>query len=170
MSWKRPDVIERMSRLLQDLPTDIRGYSLDAGTGSGVFTQILQHLLGEAEFLQMDRHSFQPVVDLNYLGDLAALPHRPQSLSLIVIAQVLHYLPPQRRRTTLSTLANLLIAGGWLVIIEYERDRSSSWLPYPYPEVKARSDLGPLSNMTTEQIYHDKDPRRPKYALYLRKN
>jgi len=164
MSWKRPAVEQRMAVFLEDLPSTISGNILDMGTGDGVFTRLLKTRYPNNFLLQMDIQHYRRQGNEFYQGAIQAPPHRLQSLSLIVCAQVLHYLGPTQQKQAISALLSVLEPQGRLVIIEYINQTSRPWLPFPLL-VDDLEDMG--FSPFIRRIIYDQDKWRPKYAAYL---
>ena len=55
----------------------------------------------------------------------------PMSLDGVLCANVLHFVPDPK--PVLVELANRLVPGGRVVLIEYDRDQGSRWVPHPIP-------------------------------------
>ncbi len=121
---------------------------LDAGAGRGAFTLAAADLLGPgATLIALDRDA--SALEANARSIAAAFPgtdHRvvvgdlrdrievpDGSLDGIVAANVLHFLEPDRRPPVVAALVRLLRAGGRFVLVEYETERPTPWLPYPLP-------------------------------------
>jgi len=116
---------------------------LDLGAGDGLFTRALARRLGEggtvlaidqeAQVLQSipasDGASIQTAVgDIRQLDQIVGLPN---VLDGVLCANVLHFVPDPE--AVLIELAARLVPGGRVVVIEYDRDRGSRWVPYPIP-------------------------------------
>jgi SAM-dependent methyltransferase len=122
----------------------------DLGAGSGTFTVALAQLVGEqgrviavdddpAAMAALRRLSEArasgraPIVavqgDIGRLADVPVLG--PDPWDGAVLANVLHSFPDPGR--VLTDVALRLVAGGSVVVIEYDRVAPSPWVPYPIP-------------------------------------
>ena len=119
----------------------------DLGCGDGGFTRALAELIGaNGRIYALDRdaraisalgrwakrHAPQlvPIVaDLSGPFELPGLGER--KLAGILIANALHYVP--ETDAVLARLAARLRLGGRVVIVEYEQEVATRWVPYPIP-------------------------------------
>jgi len=127
----------------------------DFGAGTGLFTRALAHLLGAgARVIAVDRdpHVFN---ELNALADHAPasgagiVPVRGDFLELAslsaleeirldgaLFANALHYAADVV--PVLSDVAYRLTNSGRIVVVEYDRNVASPWVPYPIPPDRLR--------------------------------
>lgn len=127
----------------------------DFGAGSGAFTLAIRDLTGPAvEISAVDRDrsalaSLQeamarqfPQTTLHLIeGDIRRLPELPL-LDGIVAANALHYVDRRQQPETLRRWTTRLKPSGRIVLVEYDTDQASSWLPYPI----SFRQLGPLAH------------------------
>jgi SAM-dependent methyltransferase len=124
----------------------------DLGAGEGTFTRALAQILGakaivyaverDQESLRMLRQLEQTAdptrariipVDADFTRELT-LP----ALDGILAANSLHFVPRDRQGSLLARLARDLEPGAQLLIVEYERERGSPWVPYPISRSRLR--------------------------------
>lgn len=119
----------------------------DLGCGDGGFTRALVELLGgDARIYALDRdaravaslarwgktHAPYLVPIVADLADPFELPGLgDQGLAGILIANALHYVGDMD--SVLARLAGRLRPGGHMVIVEYEQEDATRWVPYPVP-------------------------------------
>lgn len=118
------------------------GVWADLGSGDGAFTLALGELLGPtATVYAVDRDrsaldrlqrawaaSFPDVLVHTVQADLGQpLPLPP--LDGVVMANVLHFF--RDKAPLLRRVADLLIAGGQLLLVEYNVDEGNMWVPHP---------------------------------------
>jgi ubiquinone/menaquinone biosynthesis C-methylase UbiE len=119
----------------------------DLGCGDGGFTRALAELLGvDGRIYALDRdaraiaalgrwgkrHAPQlvPMVgDLTGPFELPGLDER--GLAGILIANALHYVADMD--SVLARLAERLRPGGRIVVVEYDQEDATRWVPYPVP-------------------------------------
>jgi trans-aconitate methyltransferase len=125
----------------------------DLGSGTGAFTLALAGLLGpEARIFSLDRdpralaeqeRAFRgrfPGADILFLtADLAAPPPLPP-LDGVVAANSLHYVEDLAR--VLPRILGMLAPGGRLLVVEYEMERPTPWVPWPLPYRRLRETAG----------------------------
>lgn len=119
------------------------GMWLDLGAGQGLFTGALaRRLRSGGTVIAIDRDASAlrsiPASDgatiQTRVGDirqLGQIPGVPDSLDGALCANVLHFVPDPE--TVLVELAERLVPGGRVVLIEYDREQGSRWVPYPIP-------------------------------------
>lgn len=116
----------------------------DFGAGSGAFTLAIRDLVGpEADIYAVDqdrsaleslrgamRRTF-PETYLHLLdGDIRRPPELPP-LDGIVAANSLHYVDRKQQAPTLQRWSRLLKPAGRIVLVEYDSNDPTYWLPYP---------------------------------------
>ncbi len=131
-------------RLIRDGVAGAGHRWLDLGAGRGAFTLALADVLGAAgQIVAVDRdrsaladlalamrHEFQSVSLRTLAADFAApLDLEPGSFDGIVAANSLHFV--WQPAPTLRSVARLLRPGGRLVVVEYDADTGTPYVPYP---------------------------------------
>ena len=126
------------------------GVWLDLGAGDGTLTRALARRLGPGgTVVAVDRVTppARPVEDgaaiRSVTGDvraLDALADVPDRLDGALCANVLHFV--EDAGAVLAALARRLVPGGRVVVVEYDRQRGSRWVPHPIP----RPALGDLAS------------------------
>lgn len=118
----------------------------DLGAGSGTFTRALAKLVGpegRVQAIEPNAASRRELVRMATLesrsesaptvassGDFTK-PLDLSSLSGIVMANALHFVPYAQQATVLGQLATYLAPSGRIVVVEYDRTRGNQWVPYP---------------------------------------
>jgi ubiquinone/menaquinone biosynthesis C-methylase UbiE len=129
-------------RLLRDGVPVAGGVWADFGSGDGAFTLALADLLGpSAQIYSIDRetHSLErqqismtlqfPDAKVTYLTADFTRPLDLPPLDGVVMANSLHF---QKDKTGVLTLArDYLKPGGRLLLVEYNADHGTMWVPYP---------------------------------------
>ena len=134
------------------------GVWADLGSGRGAFTLALAELLGPGGTiysLDLDPTALKdqsrlmeksfPQVQTHYLAadfrDRLDLP----PLDGLLMANSLHFI--RRKEAVLKRLLGHLKAGGRFVLVEYNTDRATPWVPYPvsYPSWEKLADQAGLS-------------------------
>ena len=128
----------------------------DLGAGTGLFTRALVALLGpDAEIVALDRdavalRTLRRHVDgvRTVQGDLTDLPASlgDETFDGAVLANALHFVPDAAE--VLAAVAPHLAPDGRVVVVEYDRQRASRWVPHPLPperlaEVAANAGFEP---------------------------
>lgn len=116
----------------------------DFGAGGGAFTLAIRDLAGpETDIYAIDqdrsvleslrnamRRMF-PETSLHLVdGDIRQPPELPP-LDGIVAANSLHYVDRKQQPRTLHLWSTLLKPGGRIVLVEYDSNNPTYWLPYP---------------------------------------
>lgn len=118
----------------------------DLGAGKGVFTRALAALVGPAgevyavdrdaralrqlEALTPDDEHVAPIRTI--VGDFTERVELPR-LDGVLLANALHYVPYDEQPRVLRDIARCLVAGGPILIVEYEHRGANAWVPYPVP-------------------------------------
>jgi len=109
----------------------------DLGSGSGTFTKALSFLLGYgSKIYAVDKESqrIKPstggdaeieFVNLNFVDD--TLPFR--NLDGILMANSLHFV--KDKSAFIERIKKHLKADGQMIVVEYERNEPTAWVPYP---------------------------------------
>lgn len=120
----------------------------DLGAGDGTLTRALARRLGAGgSVVAIDREVHNlPEADgariesvRGDIRDLDRLGAMPDRLDGALCANVLHFV--LEAETVLAGLARRLTPGGRVVVVEYDRDRGSRWVPHPI----ARHRLGAIA-------------------------
>lgn len=139
----------------------------DLGAGRGVFTQALAAILDEdATILAVDK-------DDGALRELRRLANRirpegritvtkgdleePRAIRKleemrpagVLLSNVLHYVTEPGG--VLRELAQLIMPGGRIVVIEYDRNRANRWVPHPLP-LDRMSDVAAAAGLTMSGV------------------
>ena len=109
----------------------------DLGCGTGTFTAALAYLLGDgSKIYAVDRDSQRiksptesgaeiEFVKLNFVDD--TLPF--QNLDGILMANSLHFV--KDKPEFIERIKNQLKVDGQIIVVEYERNKPTRWVPYP---------------------------------------
>lgn len=128
--------------LIRDGVTSAGGSWADLGAGSGVFTRALKELLGEDGLVYaVDRDAqvarrqgldgSQPEANILLRRADFTKPLGLQNLDGIVMANALHFV--RRHERVLSQIVGCLRAGGSFILVEYDLEVASPWIPFPVP-------------------------------------
>ena len=107
------------------------------GAGSGVFTRALADLLGAAgRVYAVDR---QPLRLSEVTGGATIVPLQTDftkpleltNLDGVVMANALHF--ARRHERVLRQVVSTLKPGGTFILVEYDIQRGSPWIPFPVP-------------------------------------
>jgi ubiquinone/menaquinone biosynthesis C-methylase UbiE len=117
------------------------GVWADLGAGSGVFTRALGELLGsDGVIYAVDRnpHVFRPQRQVSPGGaEIRSLQadfskHLDfKDLHGILMANALHF--ARRHERVLSQIVGYLRDGGRFILVEYDLEAGSPWIPFPVP-------------------------------------
>jgi trans-aconitate methyltransferase len=109
---------------------------VDLGCGNGLFTHALANVLTKGSKIlaidKLDQKIENISNDVSIEFRKMDFLSRDFSLPLvngILMANSFHYV--ENKSSLLASLTNELLHGGRLVIIEYDTDRSNSWVPFP---------------------------------------
>jgi ubiquinone/menaquinone biosynthesis C-methylase UbiE len=121
----------------------------DLGAGDGTFTLALADLLSPSSVIEaIDQNSsslkeipssFNGVMIEKKVSDLVALNFQSKYYDGIIMANTLHFFKDQDG--LLRKITKSLKASGILVIVEYEVETPSRWIPYPISYHRLRSCL-----------------------------
>ena len=167
MSWKRPNVKDRMKVFLSGLPDVDFVVTLDIGTGDGIFSLLVRENNPSSYVMSSDLRRFGYKIDNFLLHSADAPPFRKNSLDLITLGQVLHYIPHVKQQQCLNALIRCISAGGFLIVIEYNTSTRYGWLPYPLSAQQIKQIN--FDETVHTKLIHDNDRSRPKYAFYISK-
>jgi ubiquinone/menaquinone biosynthesis C-methylase UbiE len=118
--------------------TDGRQIWVDLGAGNGLFTYALSTLISDvSEIYSVDTDvqslnaiNIRKPVTLNKIqADFEKENWGPDSVNGVLMANALHYVKDKER--LLKSIAERLLPGGRLIIVEYEMDKANNWVPYP---------------------------------------
>ena len=116
------------------------GVWADLGAGGGTLTRALARRLGGGTVVAVDLEAPRSRAaaggaSIRALAgdvrDLEALDGFPAGLDGALCANVLHFV--EAPGAVLGALARRLEAGGRVVVVEYDRERGSRWVPHPIP-------------------------------------
>lgn len=129
-------------RLLRKGIAETGGVWADLGSGSGAFTLALADLLGpSAHIYSVDKdkgvlrlqerelRSRFPQVTVEYIHADFRRPLDLPRLDGVVMANSLHFV--HDKDTVLQQVHRCLQPDGRLLLVEYNTDRSNTWVPYP---------------------------------------
>jgi len=110
----------------------------DLGCGDGLFTNALSQLLVKDSLIyavDKDRHALSNVsvkdgiqlkqLELNFVEDV--LPF--ENLSGILMANAFHYV--KHKKNFIQKCIGCLSDDGYFLVVEYDRNVSNPWVPYP---------------------------------------
>ncbi len=116
----------------------------DLGAGSGTFTLALATLLGpEGHVYAVDKDA-SALAELREAAASATLgaritplqhdfrkPHEFPPLDGVVLANSLHFVPPDEQADLLARLTGHLRPAGRLVVVDYDGRAANAWVPHP---------------------------------------
>jgi len=157
--------------LLRGLVKGRAGYWADLGSGTGAFTSALAELMGgEGRILSVDRDSSAlaeqestlraqfPQLEIRMsTADFTSLSGL-SNLDGVLMANSLHF--QRNAGEVLRRVSEWLAPGGSLVIVEYDIELPSPWVPYPVPfrrlvKIADAAGLGPVRLVETRPSrYH----------------
>lgn len=109
----------------------------DLGCGSGIFSKALASLLPPGSHILCIDQRTQALtgsgvenVSLEFLkGDFTKIDFKGKNFDGFLMANSLHFV--KNKTKLLRTLIGYLKENGRLIIVEYEINKSSPWIPYP---------------------------------------
>ena len=120
------------------------GIWADLGSGTGAFTLALADLLGaEGVIYSVDRDAAalreqerrlkgsSPAVTVHAIQVDFTLPLDLPELDGMVMANALHFVPPEGQTQVIQQVKGYLRPGGRLIVVEYNVDQGNRWVPYP---------------------------------------
>jgi tRNA A58 N-methylase Trm61 len=128
----------------------------DLGAGTGTFTVALAELLGPSGTVYAIERAAHDVRALQMLvrtgrADMSPIvvihedftrPLKLPPLDGALLANALHFVSDVQQAPTLRQIASNVVAGGAIVVVEYDNRPRSQWVPYPI----ARSRLTRLAH------------------------
>lgn len=136
----------------------------DFGSGWGAFTLALADLLGPGGMIySLDRKRDElqrqaqelrrrfPHVAVHYLFADYREPLDLPAFDGIVMANTLHYLTAAELQATLPLVHGYLRPGGRLVVVEYDVEEGTFWLPYPLSWRRWQS-VAPAAGFSTPRL------------------
>ncbi len=121
----------------------------DLGAGAGTFTLALATLLGpEGHVYAVDKDA-SALAELREAVASATLgaritplqhdfrkAHRFPTLDGVVLANSLHFVPPDEQVGVLRRVKGYLRSGGRLVVVDYDGRNASAWVPHPISQLR----------------------------------
>ncbi len=139
---------------------------VDFGAGSGTFTLALAYHLGSESLIiavDKDRSSLNKIPDQfknvsieKRLADFADIDFPLNSLDGILMANSLHYI--QHQDGFIERVKKFLKSSGCFLIVEYDTNRSTPWIPYPVAFNKLNSLFSKTGFSSVKKI--DEKPSR----------
>ena len=117
----------------------------DLGSGEGTFTRALASLLPPGSVVHAIDRDASAVAGLRASSPVRIVPHALDFVSApwpidvvdgILMANSLHYV--RNQRGFLGLCVSRLAPGGRFLIVEYDTDVVSPWVPYPVPRAGLR--------------------------------
>ena len=143
---------------------------LDLGAGEGTFTKALAHLLPvESEILAIDQSSsslrkipthIASTQISTHTGDFTEIPEGLTQVDGIMMANAIHYI--REKEAFLSRWIEVSTPKPAFLIIEYDTQRSNSWVPYPIGPQALKDLFASLGYQQFEKLgeipslYHNK--------------
>jgi SAM-dependent methyltransferase len=116
----------------------------DFGSGSGAFTLALADLLGPGATIysvDQDRNALRtqarilverfPQTTVHFVIADFTQPLDLPPLAGVVMANALHFQPPERQEAVVQQFKCYLRPGGRFILVEYNVDRGNLWVPHP---------------------------------------
>ncbi len=150
--------------LLRAGVVDRGGTWADIGAGDGAFTLALADLVGpDGSIIAVDREAgalqrnagavaarFPDVLLTTLVTDFTGPLNLPV-LDGLVAANSLHFVPRSRQVDVVLRLAEHLAPGGRFIVVEYDVDRGTQWVPHPF-------SAGSWERLATEAGLTDTQP------------
>ncbi len=141
-AYLKKTYVEWYQRLIRDLPTDLEGMKLEIGSGGGFLPEILPDVV-TSDILKLDY--------CDYCFSAEKLPFEDESLSAIMMVNVLHHIPTPE--LFFKEAERCLKKGGKILIIEPTKTLLSSFFyknfhhePFDTKANWKLSEGGPLSH------------------------
>ena len=129
--------------LIRAAVTKEGGTWADLGAGTGVFTRALASLVGSSgtvyavdrdasglrELERASRRGSAAAIR-TMVGDFSERLELPR-LDGAVVANALHYIPYADQARVMRDVASLVVDGGPIIVVEYDRRSANRWVPYP---------------------------------------
>ena len=131
----------------------------DLGSGTGLFTRAMAHLLPpESTLFAIDRRKRDLDQIPNFIGGAIIATQRknfikdplPINLDGILMANSLHYV--RKKEVFIEKLKRSLKTSGKLLIIEYDTQRANPWVPFPIQYSKLNALLQQHGFQSVEKI------------------
>ncbi len=161
---------EEATGLVRSGVTKRGGVWADLGAGSGTFTRALADLLGPAGLVYaVDRRP--ALTDTNFAGGAEirgvqadfAKPLRLGPLDGVLMANSLHFVGRQER--VLRQVVGDLVPGGTFLLVEYDLQRATPWIPYPVPPARF-ADLARRVGLSEPREFKRRPSRYGPRELY----
>ena len=135
-------------------PGTAGGTWADLGAGTGTFTLALATLLGPSgKVIAVDRDpasvvALRQTVERRRANDGAQIivqladfaePFELPELDGALLANALHFVPPDEQLAVLRGIVPSLKPAGRIVLVEYEGRRANQWVPHPIPFSRFRT-------------------------------
>lgn len=110
----------------------------DIGAGHGLFTMALATLLKKGSMIyaiDKDKSALDSIqlpddnIHVQRIHQNFEKFHTPNPIDGAVMANSLHYV--KHKAAYLNSVSSNLRPGGHLIVIEYDTDKSNTWVPYP---------------------------------------
>ena len=132
--------LDKATELIKPAFTDIgvKTYWADLGCGSGLFTSALAQLLHEGSFIygvDSSKHSLERLQPFTSVGlkkivaDFTRDDLAISELDGILMANSLHFV--KDKISFIQKTQQWLKKDGLILLVEYDMDKSNTWVPYP---------------------------------------
>lgn len=187
-AWRRRDRrrFAKAEGLLSPCNLPASGRWADLGCGDGIFTGVLVDLLGPGSTVAAIDRSPRALRQLQRNLNLAGWVHQVQpmladfrvplplgNLDGLLMANALHFLRDGRKTVAFRTFLPAVKAGGRIIVVEYNTERSTAAVPHPvtasqlrrllvdagwrHPQIAARVPSTYLGEMTAVQAFRRED-------------